>query len=230
MTATPFNPRVLIADDDPAMLLMHEHALEGLGRSFDAVENGSDAWTAWERERHPLVLLDVVMPGLDGLEVCRRIRVADPERNTFVVIVTGRDRAADLEEVLDAGADDYVRKPVTGPSLVARLRIAQRRMMDNAARRVAEEELRRARYMAGIGEATVAIQHEINNPLAALMATAELMLMEQKKLGLSTQELKAILEEGHRISALVKRMGNLRDPKAVQYVGDAKMIDLRDTK
>ena len=225
-----FNPRVLIADDDPAMLLLLEHALEGLGRDFDGAENGDAAWELWQKSRHPLVLLDVVMPGLDGLEVCRRIRIADPERNTFIVIITGKDRAADLEEVLEAGADDYVRKPVTGQSLVARLRIAQRRMMDDAARRVAEEELRRARYMAGIGEATVAIQHEINNPLAALMATVELMMMDYTKLGQPTQDLKAVLDEAKRIGALVKRMGELRDPHAVQYVGDSKMLDLREPK
>jgi DNA-binding response OmpR family regulator len=230
MTATPFSPRVLIADDDPAMLLLAEHALEGLGRSFDVADNGDEAWSLWQRERHPLVLLDIMMPGLDGLEVCRRIRAADPERSTFVLVITGRDRAADLEEVLEAGADDYVGKPVTGQSLVARLRIAQRRMMDDAARRVAEEELRRARYMAGIGEATVTIQHEINNPLAALMAIAELMKMELEKNGHPTQDVKAILEEASRIGALVRRMGELRDAKAVQYVGDSKMLDLRGTK
>ena len=230
MTAPAANPRVLVADDDPTVLLLFEHALAGLGRSFDAAENGTDAWALWQRERHPLVLLDIMMPGLDGLEVCRRIRSADAERNTFIVVVTGRDRAADLEEVLDAGADDYVQKPVTGPTLVARVRIAQRRMADAAARRATEEDLRRSRWMAGIGEATVALQHEINNPLTALMTNAELMLMDQRDRGHPTADLEAILVEARRIAAVVKRVGELRNPKAVQYMGDVKMIDLREPK
>lgn len=227
MTAPPFNPRVLIADDDSTMLLMLEHAVQGLGRGYDTAQNGVAAWTLWEQHRHPLILLDASMPGLDGLEICRRIRHADPERRTFIVVVTGRHGAADLDEVLNAGADDYVRKPVTASSLVARLRIAQRRMADDAKRRSAEEELRKSQWLSGIGEATIAIQHEINNPLTALMATAELMLAECREKGYEPEDIRLILGEAKRIMTLVKRMGELREPRAVPYVGDARMVDLR---
>jgi DNA-binding response OmpR family regulator len=217
---------VLIADDDPTMLLLLEHVLEGLKWTFDTADTGGDAWTAWERLRHPLVVLDIEMPGMDGLEVCRRIRAADPERRTFVLIVTGRDRAADLEQVLAAGADDYVTKPTSGQRLLARMRIAQRRMAEDAARRSVEEELRKARWLAGIGETIVALQHEINNPLAGLLATAELMKIESDEKGQPTVELTVIIEQARRIGALVRRMDELRDPKSVAYAGAAKMIDL----
>lgn len=223
----PADSRALIADDDATMLLLMEHVLEGLGRPFEAVSDGAAAWRAWEKSRHGLVVLDIEMPGMDGLEVCRRIREADPNREAFVVIVTGRDRAADLEAVLFAGADDYVTKPTTGQHLVARLRIAARRMADDRARRDAEEEVRRSRWLAGIGETTVAIQHEINNPLAGLLATAELLKMELDEKGQPTAELTVIIQEAQRISALVKRMGNLRDAKSVPYAGGSSMINLR---
>ena len=217
--------RVLVADDDPTVVLLVEHALEGLGRTYDTAEDGAAAWRLWEQHRHPLVVLDIEMPEMDGLEVCRRIRSAEKERDTFVLVVTGRDRAADLESVLTAGADDYVTKPTSGQRLQARLRIAEQRMADLAARRAAEEELRRARYLAGIGEAMVALQHEINNPLAALLGTAELALMEAE--GKQADDLRAIIDEARRISVLLKRIGEMRDPKSVQYAGDARMIDLR---
>lgn len=219
--------RALLADDDPTMLLLLEHVLEGLGRSFETVLDGGAAWRAWERSRHSLVLLDIEMPEMDGLEVCRRIRAEDAARETFIVIVTGRDRAADLEAVLAAGADDYVSKPTTGQHLVARLRIALRRMSDDRARRDAEEELRRARWYAGIGEATIAIQHEINNPLAGLLATAELMKFEAEQKGQPLGDLGVIIEEAKRISALVRRIGDLRDAKSVEYTAGSRMIDLR---
>jgi DNA-binding response OmpR family regulator len=218
--------RVLVADDDPTMVLLVEHALEGLGRSYDTAADGGSAWRLWQEGRHGLVVLDIEMPEMDGLEVCRRIRQADPDRTTFVLVVTGRDRAADLESVLAAGADDYVTKPTSGQRLVARLRIAEQRMADNAARRAAEEELRRARYLAGIGEAIVALQHEINNPLAALLGTAELALMETGGTGKLADDLRAIIEEAERISALLKRISDLRDPTSVHYAGDARMVDL----
>jgi len=205
-----------------------EHVLQGLGRTYETADDGAQAWSAWERSRHPLVVLDIEMPNMDGLEVCRRIRAADADRHTFILVLTGRDRAADLESVLDAGADDYVTKPVTGQRLVARMRIAQRRMADEAARRETEEELRKARWLAGIGETTVTLQHEINNPLAGLLGTAELMLFEAKERGQPTGELAVIIEQARRIVALVKRMGEIRDPQSVPYAGKAKMIDLKD--
>ena len=224
------NPRVLIADDDPTIVLLLEHVLEALGRTFDVADDGETAWRAWEQAHHSLVLLDIEMPGMDGLEVCRRIRAADPDRETFIVIVTGRDRAADLEAVLDAGADDYVTKPLNGQHLLARLRIAQRHMAADAARRAAEEEVRKSRWLAGIIETNVALQHEINNPLTGLLATAELMVLEAKEKGQPTDELEVIIEQGRRIVTLVKRMGEMRDPKSVPYAGKSTMIDLKEPR
>lgn len=212
--------RVLVADDDPTIVLLLEHALEALGRSYDTADDGAEAWSAWEHTRHELVILDIEMPKVDGLEVCRRIRAADESRKTFVLVVTGRDKAADLEAVLDAGADDYVTKPVTGQRLLARLRIALRRMADDAARRRAEEDLKKASYLAGIGETSVALQHEINNPLTGLLATAELLLLEARERGHPTEEITVIIEQARRIVDLVKRMGDT--------TGQAKMLDLKD--
>lgn len=222
--------RVLVADDDPTILLLLEHVLEGLGHPHETADTGAEAWRAWEQSHHPLVVLDIEMPEMDGLEVCRRIRAADTTRQTFILILTGRDKAADLEAVLTAGADDYVAKPTTGQHLLARMRIAQRRMANDDARRVAEEELRKTRWLAGIGEATVALQHEINNPLASLLATADLLLLEMKERGEQTDELQIIIEQGRRISDVVRRIGALRDPQSVPYVGETKMLDLQEPR
>jgi DNA-binding response OmpR family regulator len=230
MAASVENPHVLIADDDPTIVLLIEHVLEGLGRTYDTADTGTAAWDAWQKTRHLLVVLDIEMPGMDGLEVCRRIRASDTKKETFILVVTGRDRAADLEAVLDAGANDYVTKPTSGQRLTARLRIAQRRMADDYARRAAEAEVSKTRWLAGIGEATVALQHEINNPLTSLLGTAELLLLEAQEKKQPTDEIRLIIEQGRRISGLVKRLGELRDPKSVEYARGDKMIDLGDEK
>ena len=221
-------PFALIADDDPTIVLLLEQVLQGLGRDYDTATDGESAWECWNRARHKLVVLDLSMPKLDGIDVIRRIRDVDPGRNSYILVVTGRDKAADLESVLDAGADDYVSKPTAGQRLIARLRIAERRMENDRARRLAEEELRKARFLAGIGEATVGLQHEINNPLTGLLGTAELMLldMEEKGGGQPTDEIRTIIEQARRISDLVKRLGELRDPQSVHYAGGKRMIDL----
>ncbi|MGH7638782.1 MAG: response regulator [Gemmatimonadaceae bacterium] len=223
-------PYALIVDDDPTMMLLVEQVLQGLGLDYHTANDGDVAWEAWQKARHKLVVLDLMMPRMDGLDVCRRIREVDPEHNTYILVVTGRDKAADLESALDAGADDYVTKPTNGQRLRARMRIADHRMKSDRARRFAEEELRKARFLAGIGEATVGLQHEINNPLTGLLGTAELMLLDMHEKGQPTDELRTIIEQGRRISDLVKRLGELRDPQSVHYAGGKRMIDLAGEK
>jgi DNA-binding response OmpR family regulator len=219
--------RCLIADDDPTIVLLVEHVLQALGREYDTASDGAQALERWQEQRHAMVVLDIEMPKMDGLEVCRRIREAEDHRETYILVLTGRDKAADLEAVLDAGADDYITKPTSGQRLMARLRIAQRRMEDDQARRTAEEELRKARFHAGIGEATVGLQHEINNPLTGLLGTAELMLLDMQEKGQPTDDIRIIIEQGRRISALVRKLGELRDPQSVHYAGKKRMIDLK---
>jgi DNA-binding response OmpR family regulator len=222
--------RVLLADDDAFMRLLHEEVLRACGHEPIVASDGTEAWSTFERETPPLVILDWQMPGLDGLEVCRRIREHPQGDTTFVLVVTARDGAEDLTTVLDAGADDYLSKPVTPDNMQARLRIAERRIEVSRARKTAEEELRRARYLAGIGETTLTLQHEINNPLAALLTNASLI-----QSGVLTDEetkdaIVVIEEQARRIADVVKRLRKIereRSAMSVEYLGDARMIDLR---
>src|SRR6185369_15992313 len=168
--------RVIIADDDPIMLALLKAVVGQGGHTVIAsVSDGEAAWAAFQQAGDvPLVILDWEMPRLDGLGLCRRIRESELGE-PFLLVVTGRDKHEDLLKALDAGADDYVTKPVTADELAARLRIAERRIEITGARRQAEIELRRARYLAGIGETSLALQHEINNPLAAMLSHASLL-------------------------------------------------------
>ena len=224
--------RVLFADDDPLMRLVLEQVLRAAGHAPIVAEDGTQAWTAFEREKPPLVILDWLMPGLDGLEVCRRIRAHPLGDVTFVLVVTARDRSEDLTMALDAGADDYMSKPVTVDNLQARVRIAERRIEVSRARKHAEEELRRARYLAGIGETTLALHHEINNPLAALLTTATLIASGKVPEGELKMSVSVIVEQAQRIANVVKRLGEIeREQKAhsVEYLNQARMLNLRNT-
>ena len=95
-----------------------------------------------------------------------------------------------------------------------------------AARRAAEEALARARWLAGIGETTLAIQHEINNPLAALLGHASLLSLGDPTAEQQAEHLAVILEQARRIASVVQRLSKLKDPKAIEYLEGAKMIDL----
>ncbi|MBI5600138.1 MAG: response regulator [Gemmatimonadetes bacterium] len=212
------------------MRLLLEEVLRACGHQPIAASDGTEAWAAFEREVPPMVILDWQMPGLDGLEVCRRIRAHPEGEITFVLMVTARDRADDLTAVLDAGADDYMSKPVTPDNLQARLRIAERRIALSRARRAAEEELRRARYLAGIGETTLALHHEINNPLAALLTHTSLIQSGIMGEGEVKESLSLIADQARRIAEVVKRLGEIeREERAtsVEYLNEARMLDLR---
>jgi DNA-binding response OmpR family regulator len=217
---------VLLADDDNSARDVIDDALRDLGYAVTAVGDGHEAWAAYQRQRVPLVIVDVNVSGLAGLELCRRIRAADPRRETFVLMSTGRDARESLAAVLDAGADDYLAKPVTPDQLQARLAIAERRLADEAARRQAESELARARWLAGIGEMTIALQHEINNPLSALISHAELALLDAADRGERNEQVETILSQAQRIAEIVRRIGALRNPMSVEYLPGTSMIDL----
>lgn len=224
--------RVLLADDDAFMRLLYEEVLRSCGHEAIVATDGTEAWAMFEREVPPLVILDWQMPGPDGLEVCRRIRAHPESEVTFVLLVTARDGADDLTQVLDAGADDYLSKPVTPDNLQARVRIAERRIEVSRARKAAEEELRRARYLAGIGETTLTIQHEINNPLAALLANVSLIRSGVLNQGEVSESMVVIEEQTRRIAEVVRRLREIereRNAMSVEYLGEARMIDLRAT-
>ncbi len=218
--------RVLFADDDVIARTLVAAVLADLGHETTAAEDGQHAWDEFQRAPAPLVVLDINMPKLDGLEVCRRIRSHEAGRETFVLIVTARDGREDLDNVLEAGADDYVTKPSSPENLRARLEIAKRRIAQDTVRRAAESELARSRWLAGIGETTIALEHEINNPLSALLGHAELLMMDRLLNDDQQEQLKIIQEQASRIAMVVRRLAKLKNPQSVEYLSGARMIDL----
>ncbi len=111
--------RVLVVDDDPALAEMLGIVLRGEGFSPSFVADGDAALGAFRRERPDLVLLDVMLPGTDGVEVCRQIRA---ESGVPIVMLTAKGDTLDVVNGLESGADDYVVKPFKARELVARVR------------------------------------------------------------------------------------------------------------
>jgi DNA-binding response OmpR family regulator len=116
--------KILVADDEPAMVGVIGAILGGAGHKIIAAYDGREAIRRFEDEHPDLVLLDLAMPGLDGAEVCRRIRAAG---DTPIIVVSGESDLGVTVELLDAGADDYVRKPFRAAELLARTRTVVRR-------------------------------------------------------------------------------------------------------
>jgi two-component system cell cycle response regulator len=121
--------KVLIADDDPGSRLLLSHALTRWGYDVTTAEDGAQALAILQGNNRPsLVILDWMMPGADGPEICRQLRAreAETEAYTYVIMLTSRSQQSDVVDGLTAGADDYVVKPFQLPELEARLRVGRR--------------------------------------------------------------------------------------------------------
>ncbi|HEY8945041.1 MAG TPA: diguanylate cyclase, partial [Polyangiaceae bacterium] len=119
--------KILLADDEPIARTMLEHWLGGWGYSVTAVKDGEAALEALRSDPQiRMAVIDWVMPKLDGVGVCKRIRSGPSEPYTYVLLLTARDAKADIVEGLDAGADDYLIKPCNPLELKVRLRAGRR--------------------------------------------------------------------------------------------------------
>jgi CheY-like chemotaxis protein len=119
--------RILIADDDRTSTMMLGRTLERWGFDVVVAHDGSEAWEHIVGSAPPaLVVVDWMMPGIDGIELCRRIRATPLRSPVYVILLTARTSRQDLVAGLEAGADDYLTKPFDPDELRARIHVGQR--------------------------------------------------------------------------------------------------------
>jgi diguanylate cyclase (GGDEF)-like protein len=122
--------RVLAAEDNPVFQSMLKTMLTKWGYTAIVARDGNEAWNALEAPDAPrLAVLDWMMPGIDGVEICRRLRSLNREPYIYILLLTARTESQDLIEGMDAGADDYLTKPFNAHELRVRIR-AGRRILD----------------------------------------------------------------------------------------------------
>ena len=129
--------RILVVEDEEALSALLEYNLSQEGFTVQIAPDGDDAMVALEEERPDLVLLDWMLPGLSGIEICRRIRARSELRDMPVIMLTARGEEADRIRGLNIGADDYLTKPFSLPELVARVRALLRRARPTIASEIA---------------------------------------------------------------------------------------------
>ena len=168
----PTRMRVLIVEDDAVSRTVLGAKVERLGHEWEAVGDGLEAWTAFQTGSFEVVLTDWMMPALDGVELCRRIRAREAEGYTYVIFLTAFGGDRHVLEGMKAGADDYLVKPVASQQLEARFVAAQRVTALHQA--IAEREHRlermnraveRTRRLESMNQLAGGIAHDFNNSL-----------------------------------------------------------------
>lgn len=127
MTQTPSGASIVVIEDEEDILDVVEYNLERAGHTVTRARDGRVGLDAIRRTSPALVVLDIMLPGLDGIDVCRELRRHDETLNTPVLMLTAKTEESDIIRGLEAGADDYVTKPFRPAELVARVNAMLRR-------------------------------------------------------------------------------------------------------
>ena len=112
---------VLIVEDEPDVLLLLENRMRGAGHEVQSVTDGEQALEAVAQRQPGVIILDWMMPKLDGLQVCEHIRTTDTEHRIKILMLTAKSQQHDIDRAYAAGADDYIVKPFSSRDLVTRV-------------------------------------------------------------------------------------------------------------
>ncbi|HBB32333.1 MAG TPA: hybrid sensor histidine kinase/response regulator [Cyanobacteria bacterium UBA8803] len=164
--------KILVVDDDLTVQLVLRNLLKNQGHEVMIAQNGEEGLQKAKLMHPDLMICDWVMPHLDGLEVCRRVK-ADPElATTFLILLTMRDQIPDRIEGLDAGADEFISKPIMTEELLARVRAGLRssqltQQLSQALRQLqrTQAQLVQTEKMVSLWQLVAGIAHELNNPI-----------------------------------------------------------------
>lgn len=180
MSETDNQPRILIVDDEPAIRRFLKTALEGSGFTLHQADSGQAALAAVVASRPDIILLDLGLPDMDGVEVIGRIRQWS---ETPIIVLSVRDRETDKIRALDSGADDYLTKPFGIGELLARIRAALRRSVQSAPEpviRIGELEVDLARRVVRLGGRELSLTPTEYDLLRLLAANAGKVLTHRQ--------------------------------------------------
>jgi two-component system, NtrC family, sensor kinase len=177
--------KVLVVDDSLVTRRLLRSCLQKWGYEVEEAEDGAQAWEQFQHGDFPLVVTDWLMPGVDGLELIRRIRARALPGYVYIILLTAKSEREDLIAAMDAGADDFLAKPFDADELRVRVREGQRIIglertlaEQNRQLRETQAELVERKKLASLGQLAAGMAHEINNPVA--IVTGNLAVLDRE--------------------------------------------------
>jgi len=208
--------RALVVDDEPDMRWLLAQVLQDEGFDVVTAEDGRAALEQISRETPDVVLLDLKMPGLDGLQALERAKAVDPHMP--VVIVTAYGDLPSAIQAMRLGAYDYLTKPCDHNEILFTVRRALEKRELEAAR------LKAAR-VSTLLETARGLSHEINNPLAVILGHAQMLERELRDAD-AAMRVKVIIRSCERIARVIRRLSSIVEPVATVQPGVGPVLDL----
>ena len=211
--------KILVAEDDLTTRRMLESVLTKFNYEVITTTDGEETWNKLKRPDAPkLVLLDWFMPGMDGVEICRKIRQENLTKPMYIIFLTARGDKENIIEGLEAGADDYIIKPFDKDELLARINVG-RRMVELQTSLIEKEKLQ------GVIEMSGTVCHEMNQPIQVIAGYSELMLMDISEDNPLYKKIKIISEQIDKLALITEKLMRVTKYETKDYL-ESKIIDI----
>ncbi len=203
------SPSILVVDDQPINVQLLKRKLEREGIRVTAAYNGLEALALVKNEKPDLILLDVMMPDMDGIEVCQRLQADEQTRSIPIIFITARSSKEGKIEGLNVGAVDYITKPIDLDETLARVQTQLRFVAINREMLDLQRRLVETRRSATIGAVTQGIAHNLNNLLGVVIGYLDLIKAYYDKPEHVKKNALHVEEAVHRIVSIIKQLSSL---------------------
>jgi CheY-like chemotaxis protein len=202
-------PSILVVDDQPINVQLLKRKLEREGIRIAAAYSGLEALDFVRKEKPDLILLDVMMPDMDGIEVCQRLQADEATRGIPVIFITARSAKESKIEGLSVGAVDYITKPIDLDETLARVQTQLRFVTINRQLVELTRRLEESRKAATIGAVTQGIAHNLNNLLGVVIGYLDLVKAYHDKPEQVKKNVQHVEDAVHRIVNIIKQLSTI---------------------
>lgn len=213
---------ILVVEDEPVTCKIIVSILSEAGYYIRTATNGCECLDSLKQFQPDVILMDIKMPELDGIEACRRIK-ADTQLNSIpVVFVTGSTDDWTLEAAFDAGGRDYIRKPINRIELLARLRL-MRDLQQTELKRMETEKLN------GVLETAGGVCHKLNQPLQYVLGAIQILMMDLAPESKIYPQLDAMREKIEQMGEITRKLAEITRYRTKAHAGGQHILDIDDS-
>lgn len=210
---------ILVVDDNAINLEVMKAVLEGAGYETAIIDDSQACLEMLNAFTPDLILLDINMPGLNGLEVCRRLQM-DPKTNEIpIIFVTGMTDNKTIKDAFEAGCTDYVEKPINRDELLARIKSV-------LARQKYKASLLEREKLAGVLEMAGAVCHELNQPLQSIQFYIDAISPDAIEDMHIRKVLAQIKQQAVRMGKITRKIMQITKYESIDYLGGVRIIDI----